>query len=86
MNPNPKPARIKLSKAKLSELKRDKWLIQGRVCAGCGLPVELKYSHLCHIRSRGAGGGDTLDNVKVKHWDCHLIKEHGPRWSKGDNG
>ena len=43
---------------------------------------KFTCGHVAHIKSRGSGGGDTLDNVKWKCWDCHT-KEHGPRWSKG---
>ena len=39
--------------------------------------------HVSHIKSYGAGGGDTMDNVKWKCYQCHIVKEHGPRWSKG---
>ena len=55
------------------------------MCDECGLPAPLlddgrfnvfTCGHVAHIRSRGAGGGDTLDNVKWKCWECHLVLEH----------
>ena len=60
-------------------------------CEICGIyaPVDfygefdLHYcGHVSHIKSYGAGGGDTMDNVKWKCFSCHIEKEHGPRWSK----
>lgn len=42
----------------------------------CGIPVTWESGHMAHIKSRGAGGIDTLDNVVTKCAHCHLIKEH----------
>lgn len=32
--------------------------------------------HVAHIKSRGAGGGDTMDNVSWQCFECHIIKGH----------
>jgi 5-methylcytosine-specific restriction endonuclease McrA len=35
-----------------------------------------RTGHMAHIKSRGAGGGDTLDNVITKCAECHIGREH----------
>ena len=55
-------------------------------CEDCGVWAPLLDSdgvfdvftcgHISHIKSRGAGGGDTLDNAKWKCFNCHIVKEH----------
>ncbi len=61
------------------------------ICQGCGRYVPLKgidgnvdifsCGHVCHIKSVGAGGHDILSNVLWKCFSCHIVKEHGPKWS-----
>lgn len=36
----------------------------------------FQRGHLVHLRSRGAGGGWTLDNLRWGCWRCHLIGIH----------
>jgi len=48
-------------------------LINGKFNQWCG--------QVAHIKGYGAGGGDTMDNVKWKCCYCHLEAEHGPQWS-----
>ena len=88
----PKPVRLKgVAKVKF------RWTVAERanfLCADCGeyagLNVGtqfdvLKHGHVAHIKSYGAGGGDTMDNVKWKCHHCHIVKEHGPQWSVKEN-
>ena len=87
--PKIKPVRL-FGKAK-TEFRRKTGKTAKEVCQTCGrfAPIKhpifgynLKYvGHLSHIKSYGAGGGDTSDNVKWECWYCHIEIKHGPRWS-----
>jgi len=37
---------------------------------------SLQSGHMAHIKSRGASGSDTLDNVVTKCSRCHIELEH----------
>ena len=84
----PKHKPIRLNKKDRAELRRLQWEKQLGRCAVCGMPVNLKgdsifnTAHLSHIKSVGAGGGDTEENTCIKCFSCHCDIEHGPRWSK----
>ena len=44
----------------------------------CLLPVSWESGHMAHVKSRGAGGPDTLENVLTKCAHCHLVRgAHG---------
>lgn len=50
-------------------------------CVDCNkwLRFERDYPdsmHMAHVKGRGAGGSDTLENVLTKCFDCHIQKEH----------
>jgi 5-methylcytosine-specific restriction endonuclease McrA len=45
---------------------RDKW-----ICQKCGAPCSWASGHLAHIVSRGAGGSDTPENMRLLCSDCH---------------
>ncbi len=55
----------------------------GTKCRECGVTVwdhlpdyhPQKYD-MAHIKSRGAGGSDVLENVKTLCHQCHML-EHG---------
>jgi hypothetical protein len=89
MNPCPKPKTIRLKGKAYAKLRLEAWVRAGGCCEDCFRYVPLKgdtvfeIAHLSHIKSRGAGGSDTLDNVKIKCYGCHIGIEHGPRWSAG---
>lgn len=63
-------------------------------CENCGIYVPLRspcegYSifecgHVAHIRSRGAGGGDELSNVRWLCFKCHTLEHNKGRetWKK----
>jgi 5-methylcytosine-specific restriction endonuclease McrA len=63
-------------------LKRDKSNCQAcRVAVSDSFPAwHPKKAHMAHIKSRGAGGSDTLDNIRTLCGECHR-EEH----SKGRN-
>jgi 5-methylcytosine-specific restriction endonuclease McrA len=77
--PKHKPIRLKgkaLKALRESAYQRD----LGR-CVKCDKPLPLygdifTRAHLSHIKSRGAGGGDTLENTQIKCYQCHIVKEH----------
>ncbi len=91
-NPDPKKKRIQLKGRAYTELRRKVWEKQAGRCADCGEWVPLKGSsvfdmaHLAHIKSKGARGDDTEENTRILCYFCHLIKEHGPQWSKKEGG
>ena len=65
------------------------------MCEQCGLPAPLlddgKFNlytcgHVSHRKSRGAFGGDTLDNAEWKCYWCHIVVEHNRGKRGGENG
>lgn len=54
---------------------------EGGLCQGCHKYAPLYYDgtyfhpyycgHVSHIKSRGAGGADTMDNVMWHCFNCH---------------
>lgn len=38
--------------------------------------------HMAHIKARGAGGSDTLDNVRALCGDCHRAEHGNPKAPK----
>jgi 5-methylcytosine-specific restriction endonuclease McrA len=91
MTPNPKPKTIRLKGAAYKELRRQAWKRAGGFCERCGRCASLYNpngdfdlwicGHLSHIKSRGAGGSDTLGNVEWLCPKCHLQDEHGLKWT-----
>lgn len=88
MNPNPKNKPIRLKGKKYTEFRKDLADRAGEQCETCGIPVPRLFNgyfhaywcgHVSHIKSRGAGGSDTMDNVKWECFECHSAK-HGPEW------
>lgn len=84
-----KPIRLK-GKAK-TEFRREVGERSIELCESCGCYAPISFygvfdlyicGHLSHIKSYGAGGGDTHDNVKWQCYDCHINKKHGPRWGE----
>jgi len=71
MNPNPKKKAKKLSPAKYHELRVDLYNKQKEHCFLCKCWMPFNLSHLHHLRSRGAGGGDDRDNVILICFKCH---------------
>ena len=55
-------------------------------CVECGrkvfddVPNEAPHkAHMAHVKGRGAGGSDTIENVTTKCGACHLVEEHNPK-------
>jgi len=93
MNPCPKPEKPILFKGPgYTAFRKSVYDAFKGVCSDCGGRVPLLVNgvfdpftcaHVCHIKRRQVGG-DVIGNVKLKCYGCHIIKEHGPRWSKGE--
>jgi 5-methylcytosine-specific restriction endonuclease McrA len=87
-NPDPKLKRIKLNKKQWSELRNLVWELQHGLCADCGQYVPLdgdtifNTAHLCHVKSKGSGGDDSRENTRICCFKCHILGEHGLKWSK----
>ena len=91
LNPCPKHKPIRLKGKAKTEFRRKVAERAGEFCDVCGVHAprlwrgrfnRLWCGHVAHIKSYGAGGGDTMDNVKWKCNYCHIEIEHGPRWSQ----
>jgi len=73
---------VRLSGAALAELRWACFRRDNGVCQDCGRVTDLSVPDcfptkfdMAHIKSRGAGGSDTLDNVRTLCHACHM-KEH----------
>jgi 5-methylcytosine-specific restriction endonuclease McrA len=65
----------------LEDLRRQCYDRDRRRCVDCHRPLiwergALDSMHMAHIVSRGAGGSDSLDNVRTKCFSCHIEREH----------
>ena len=81
--PNPKKKRIKLTGKAYTEFRRKVGERASFHCEKCGVHApRLWYEkfnlyhcgHVCHKKSRGAGGDDTMDNVWWGCFDCHTAE------------
>jgi 5-methylcytosine-specific restriction endonuclease McrA len=74
---------IRLYGAGLEELRFECWLRDKEQCQKCHkrlyqqarFPGDPDAYDMAHIVSRGAGGSDTLENVRALCHECHM-KEH----------
>ncbi len=91
MNPQPKKIPVRLKPKAKTQFKRLLYLEAWRQCETCDKPIPLtengKFNvftcaHLSHIKSYGAGGGDTKENCLIECYDCHINRRHGPQWGK----
>ena len=84
MKPQPKPKTIRLKGKAYTKFRLEVYEREEGLCQDCGVFVpalidgrfdEFLCGHVAHIKSRGACGGDTHDNVK---WKCfkHHRREH----------
>jgi len=86
--PKNKPIRLK-GKAK-RKLRIAVFEREDGICQDCKKYAPLNgtsifdIGHEAHIKSVGSGGEDKMDNVRWLCYSCHIIKEHGPRWSKNE--
>lgn len=96
INPQPKPETTRLKGLKYKAFREQVFQHYEGICAECGDFAPLYdyegvfdiwvCGHVAHIKSRGAGGGDVIENVRWKCPSCHLNKEHSPRWSRKIGG
>lgn len=77
----PRPGRVK--GADLTARRAERWVIDKGICQGCFRPCDPKNWHLAHFRNKRMWG-DGIENMRVKHPDCHLVIEHsyGPSGQK----
>lgn len=77
--------RVRRKGAALEQLRRQCWLQHNETCQNCGERVyytarfagdPLAYD-MAHIKSRGAGGSDTLENVRCLCHSCHMQEHSG---------
>jgi 5-methylcytosine-specific restriction endonuclease McrA len=77
---------VRLSGKAMEGLRRSRFAYDRGFCQDCGKSTfftprfdgDPDAFDLAHIRSRGAGGSDTLDNVVTKCHRCHM-REHAGR-------
>ena len=69
----PRPGRLK--GAKLTTRRAERWDIDKGICQGCFKPCDPNNWHLAHFRNKRMWG-DGIENMRVKHPDCHLVVEH----------
>lgn len=71
---------VRLSGKELKQLREQRYELDRGRCRLCGLLAyfeprfdgdPLGYD-LAHIKSRGSGGGDTLENTMTAHHMCHM--------------
>ena len=92
MNPQPKNKPIRLKGKAYSDLRYAVWLRDGGRCQMCCAYVRLNLpnggydvfscAHLAHIKSRGSGGADTMENTRILCPECHLNRDHGTRFGE----
>jgi 5-methylcytosine-specific restriction endonuclease McrA len=73
---------VRLTGPDLAKLRRDCWERDKGLCQNCGIPTlynarfdgdPIAYD-MAHIRSRGAGGSDVLENTQALCHSCHMKK------------
>ena len=72
----PKNAAIRLKGDAMLKLRLDMWDRDTGRCCDCGEQVSWfdtgeRTGEMAHIRSRGANGSDTLENVRLLCRRCH---------------
>ena len=82
----PKPKIIRLYGRDYTEFRESVFNQANGCCWNCGRYVplyingefdEYRCGHVVHKKSRGAGGGDTLDNTEWGCFDCHRAEHDG---------
>jgi len=76
-----KTGRIRLKGAAMEALRRARFALDGWKCVVCGCEIRWdgwNAGHLAHVKSRGAGGSDTIENTVTKCRICHHA-EHNPK-------
>ena len=90
----PKAAPTRLTGKAKTELRRQVYERDRGRCQGCGIFVPISdqdgnfnlwtCGHRAHIKSKGSGGDDSLENSRWLCYTCHIDNggEHGPRWTR----
>ena len=77
MNPQPKKKRIKLTGADYHRLRYEAWYNAGGCCEVCFRyatfePGRENHGVIHHVKSKGSGGDDSLENVV---WLCNVCHD-----------
>jgi len=74
---------IRLAGPAMEALRERRYKKDGGRCTweGCGIWLPLYGSvfnraHLAHVLSHGAGGGDTIENTRIRCFHHHIEVEH----------
>jgi 5-methylcytosine-specific restriction endonuclease McrA len=78
MNPQPKQKPVRLTGTDRILFKHSLLADQGFKCHHCKTYMRnTLQNQLHHLKSRGAGGGDTKDNCVILCWKCHRLAHDG---------
>jgi len=77
--------RVRLTGEDLAELRRECYERDNQCCRVCGVPLYFNARfdgdpigyEMAHIKSRGAGGSDSLDNVRALCGKDHRAEHQG---------
>ena len=72
-----KKKRIKLKPSEYRKMKTELYNRAKESCEICGRWVEFAQFHVHHIKTRGAGGDDSLDNCQGLCFKCHRAIHDG---------
>lgn len=75
-----KSGRVRLTGKELAALRAERWQVDGGACRKCGIPTyfnarfagDPQAYDMAHIKSRGAGGSDSIENVETLCHKCHM--------------
>jgi len=74
--------KVRLRGKALADLRYHRWMLDMCRCVVCGVRTHWKAKYdgdplafdLAHVTSRGASGGDTLENTRTKCHSCHMAE------------
>ena len=77
--------KVRLSGEALERLRIERWHYDRGYCQECTVATHFRARwdgdphayDMAHIVSRGAGGSDTLDNVRTLCHRCHMAEHNG---------
>lgn len=84
-HPRTRKTVIRLTGDDMTRLRFAVWIRYGGRCVDCHQLVgingngSLPKMDLCHIKSRGANGDDTVDNCLCKCHECHMREHNGKK-------
>ena len=77
MNPQPKNKAIRLKVKAYTALRKTLHKRANGGCEMCGRWAPLNIGHVHHIKTRGAGGDDVVENTKWLCGECHRAIHDG---------